>query len=116
MGLFDFGQLFGRKVKNPEDAANAAEEANISVEQRMARVSDRLKKGGYAKLADDELREIKSDIEKIIEFVDHAVAIIQARTEIDPAGDLARRLRYVKTRVSNILENRKDLPSKAGVA
>ena len=116
MAWFDFGRLFGREIKDPGEAAEAAEQAEASIERRLARVAEQLKKGGYKKLADDELRLIREDIEKILEFVDHAITIIEYRREMDPSESLRRRIRYVKTRITKILDERKDPEDKKGVA
>ncbi len=116
MAWLDFGRLFGREIKNPNEAAEAAEEAEASIEQRLARVAERLKKGGYKKLADDELRLIHEDLQKILEFVDHAITIVEYQREMDPSESLRRRFRYVKTRITKILEDRKDPEAKRGVA
>jgi hypothetical protein len=116
MGIFDFRWLFGQEAQTPEEAVDIAEAAELSIEQRMARISERLKTGGYKRLDDNELQEITADIEKILEFIDHAVTIIEGRTELPAAQTLVRRLRHVRTRANNILKKRQQILRDVGAA
>ncbi|HEY7299907.1 MAG TPA: hypothetical protein VH684_18525 [Xanthobacteraceae bacterium] len=68
-----FGSLFGVNAQSPNEAAEFAEAASVSIEERMRRVKQALERGGYKRLASDTLRQLHEDLNKILEFVEEAM-------------------------------------------
>jgi hypothetical protein len=98
--------LFERPVETPAEKAAFAgevEKAELSIEQRMSRIQDRISKGGYRNISDDDKREIIEDLDLIIEFVDHALTILEGPGRIRGIDASLRRLRGIRTRVRNLL-------------
>lgn len=98
--------LFGQGDPTP-----GIEEAEQSIEQRMARVRDRMAQGGYKKLPLEELEQLADDIAKIIAFVEEALVTLGLAAENAKVDFSIRRLRYLNTRLGNIREENQRLRS-----
>jgi hypothetical protein len=100
------GNLFGMIAQSPKEAAEVAEAGYKTIEERMASVKAALEKGGYKKLDTETLTKLREDIEKILDFVETALNILDnAKKEIGVDISL-KRLRNVKARVQTVLHKR----------
>ena len=63
-------------VSGQADPTPEVEEAERTIEQRMASVRDRVAKGGYKRLPQDELEQLADDIAKILDFVEEALTTL----------------------------------------
>jgi hypothetical protein len=101
-----FGSLFGMNAQSPKEAAEIAETASVSIEERMRRVKQALERGGYKRLPSDTLHRLHEDLNKILAFVEEAIEILAKAPKLDGLDASLRQLRNVKTRVNTELKKR----------
>jgi hypothetical protein len=106
-------KLFGSAPETPDDAAAIAETAEHTIEERLLNVKNKIARGGYRSLTETELTELHNDICKILEFVEHALSIIETSRRVEPIDVSLRRLRYVRGRVNTILQEQKTISENA---
>ena len=114
MGLF--GWLFGINPPTPVEATKVAEVAEKRIEDRLRDISTILEQRKYSRLLDDELKQLTEDIDKVLEFVSHAISIIEIQNNTDSAKRLVTRLKNVRTRANNVLRKRDAVANQARAA
>jgi hypothetical protein len=97
----------------PEDAAAISETAEHTIEERLLNVKNKIARGGYRSLTKPELTELRNDISKILEFVEHALSLIETSGHIESIDVSLRRLRYVRGRVNTILQEQQTISANA---